>query len=831
MAEQSLGHWLKERRKALKLTQAELARLIGYSEVYVRKIEADERLPTPDTLEKFAVYLCQPREQAVFLRVARGELGPDELPDPTLSVPRWPAEPEIQYPSSLPAPLTSLIDREADVLAVRERLARPGVRLLTLVGPPGIGKTRLALEVARQFAPAFDNNVYFVGLSATMEPEGVAPAIARVMGIRNGANGGLIESLKAALSQKSTLLVLDNFEQVTLAAPLVQELLESTPTAKALLTSRTPLHLQGEHEFLVAPLGCPPLPLIPRIESDDIAGFPSVALFLNRAQAVQPRFKLAPSNAEAVAAICARLEGVPLAIELAAAHVKSLTPQAILDRLQPYMSRLVAPGRAAPSRHRTMRDAIDWSYDLLEEPERAMFARLSVFAGGFTLEAVEAVVAPSVEHDSRPFVGDTLGAISALVDKNFLQHEEGTDGQGRYRMLEMIREYALERLAERGQIDAMRDYHAAYYLGLAETIPVCDPLAAERHISRRLIEEQRNLEAALVWALDRRSADVALRLCVALWPVWLSHGQLHEGHAWLGTSLAQADGTSAPATVAGALLGAGLLASAQGYYNEAAECLSRSLALWSELGDVRQVAATLRSLGVVAAIVGDFDAARARFGRALDLSRPLDDIEGIAEALNFLGQVQLDLGDIEGARRSLVEALPLVQRPELRHDRILVLRNLGRVAAASGDFAVASRYFDEALAIAEPAGDVINITKLNINLAETMLRHGEIAAAHARLKTALDLAARLGDRRGIMRSLEGLAAWAAARDMPLMQARLLGAAGRLREAMGLSRIPTAYSLLAEQTKVGDDMDDTRRVAAEEGRAWSITEAVAAAMSL
>ncbi|MFN8500217.1 MAG: tetratricopeptide repeat protein [Anaerolineae bacterium] len=830
--EQSLGHWLKERRKALKLTQAELARLIGYSEVYVRKIEADERLPAPDTLEKFAFHLCQPHEQAVFLRVARGELGSDELPDPFLPGPRWPSEPEAPYPLTLPAPLTSLIDREADVLTIRERLSRPGVRLITLIGPPGIGKTRLALEVARQLAPAFDNNVYFVGLSATAEPEAVAPAIARALGIRNGVNGGLVESLKAALGQKSTLLVLDNFEQVTLAAPLVQELLESAPSAKALLTSRTPLHLQGEHEFLVAALGCPPLPVTFHLDSDTAAAFPSVALFAERAQAVRPQFRLTSTNAEAVATICARLEGVPLAIELAAAHVKSLTPQAILGRLQPYMSRLAAPGRAAPSRHRTMRDAIDWSYSLLDEPEQAVFARLSVFAGGFTLEAVEAVAGQYAAGNGSAPALDALDAVSALIDKNFLQHEEGAGGEGRYRMLEMIREYALDRLAERGELDALQRDHAAYYLRLAETILSRDPMADERHVTRRLAVEQRNMETALVWANACSNPDMALRLCAALWPLWLSHGQLHEGYLWLETTLAQAKEAATNPALASALLGAGMLASAQGYYTEAAARLNSSLALWEGLGNAGQVAATLRGLGVVAANQGDFEVAKVRFSRALHLSRSLDDNEGVAEALNFLGQAHLDLGNIEGARRCLVEALPLVQRPDMSHERTLILRNLGRVATVVGDDVRAARYFDEALTIAQSGGDVVAVAKLHVNMAETMLRQGEVRQALDRLKAALELAARLGDRRGIMRSFEGLAACAAARNMPLMEARLLGAAERLRAAMGLPPVSARDPSLMADAEYPAELDSRRVEAAiEEGRAWSITEAVTAAMSI
>ena len=833
MAEQSLGHWLKERRKALKIIQAALARLIGYSEVYVRKIESDERLPTPDTLEKFAFHLCQPHEQAIFLRVARGELGSNELPDPTLPGPHWPegAAP-AEYPATLPAPLTSLIDREADVQAICERLLRSSVRLLTLVGPPGIGKTRVVLEVARQLAPSFDNSVYFVGLSAIVEPEGVAPAIARALGIRNGVNGGLVESLKAALGQKRTLLVLDNFEQVTLAAPLVLELLESTPSAKALLTSRTPLHLPGEHEFLVAPLACPPLPAVARAD-ESVADYPAVALFLERAQAVRPQFRLTSANAEAVAAICARLEGVPLAIELAAAHVKSLTPQAILDRLQPYMARLAAPGRTAPSRHRTMRDAINWSYDLLDESEQVMFTRLGVFAGSFTLDAAEAVACRAADDDGQPAM-DTLDAVTALIDKNFLQHHEGADGEGRYRMLEMIREYALERLAERGEREAVQQRHAAYYLALTGKTRQGEAASGNCDMTARLAAEQRNMETALQWALNCPKTESALQLCAALWPLWWTQGQLQEGYAYVKKALGRADaGATPPATMACARLGAGILASAQGQYAEAAECLQASLALWQDLGDQKQVAATLRSLGVVAEHQGNYAEATARFQAALDASRALDDSKGIAEALNFLGQVQLDIGDLAAAQRSLVEALPLVQHPEARRERTLVLRNLGRVAAAGGDDTLACRYFDEALAIAQAGSDVINIAKLNINVAETMLRGGDVGQASYMLKSALELAARFGDRRDIMRSLEGLAGCAAARSMPLMEARLLGAADRLRETMGVGQTPTFLRSPALSPTASDNgFDDTRLAAARhEGRTWTITQAVAVAMSV
>src|SRR5215212_250291 len=414
------------------------------------------------------------------------------------------------YPNNLPAQPTPLIGREREVEEIRERLRSTEVRLLTLTGPGGTGKTRVGVQAAAELLEDFEDGVFFVALAAIANPALVAPTIARTLGLTESGAQPPEELLKGFLRDRQTLLVLDNFEQVLESAPLLDELLSSAPGLTILATSRAPLKLYGEHEFPVPPLSLPDPGSLPPVEH--LIQYEAVKLFVDRAKAVRPDFSVTEENASAMAEICARLDGLPLAIELAAARIKLLPPQALLSRLGNRLKLLTGGARNLPERQRTLRSAIEWSYELLDEGEKLLFGRLGVFSGGAALEAIEAVC--DAQGDIRV---DVFDGVSSLLDESLLRQEEGLDGEPRFTMLETIHEYASEKLEEDGEAEELRRLHAEYFLALAEEAEPGLKGPEQELWFARLEPEHNNMRAALSWAIERGEGELGLRLAGALW--------------------------------------------------------------------------------------------------------------------------------------------------------------------------------------------------------------------------------------------------------------------------------------------------------------------------
>src|SRR5215469_4197256 len=434
--------------------------------------------------------------------------------------------------SRLPTSLTPLVGREQEIAAVCALLWRPEVRLVTLTGTGGVGKTRLALEVAAAMNAAFADGICFVTLAALTDPELVLPTIAQSLGVREQGSRPLLDSLKDHLREQQLLLVLDNFEQVARAAPVVADLLAATPRLHVLVTSRASLHLSGEHEFVVPPLALPDVQNLPPFER--LTEYESTRLFTERARAVQSGFALTEENAAAVAAICQQVDGLPLTIELAAGRTKLFSPQALLPRLKSRLKLLVGGARDRPLRQQTLRGTIAWSYSLLEEDEKILFRRLAVFVGGCTLEAAEAVCNAHADLEI-----DVLDAVTGLVDKSLLGQETQADGEPRLLMLETIREYALERLEASGEAEAVRRQHATFFL---QEVMEAEPKirsAEEARWRKRLEVEQDNLRAALGFTLESQEAEMGLQLAGALLPFWRVSSQDREGRSWCELVLAQ----------------------------------------------------------------------------------------------------------------------------------------------------------------------------------------------------------------------------------------------------------------------------------------------------
>src|SRR6266436_3119856 len=548
--------------------------------------------------------------------------------------------------SNLPVSRTGFVGREKEAAAAGELLLRPDVRLVTVTGPGGIGKTRLAVEVASTLYEKFPGGAYFVSLSPLSDPSLIAAVIAQTLGIRGAGSQSPLEILKESLRDSlgtPMLLLLDNFEHLLPAAPTVAELLVMGPNLKILVTSRAALHLYGEHEFLVPPLGLPDPLCMPPVE--DLPRYPAVALFVQRAVAAKPDFELNRENVAAVAEICARLDGLPLAIELAAARVKVLSPSSLLTRLASRLQLLTGGARDLPQRQQTLRAAMDWSYDLLSAAEQNLFRRLSVFVGGCNLEGAEAVC------DTKGDLGlDLLEGIVSLVDKSLAHPVEPAKNEPRFTMLETIREYAREKLEASGEEALTKRAHAAYCLVLVEEEVTEQSGAEGAEWLERFGFEHDNFRAALDWLTETGDADWGLRLGNALFRFWEIREYLAEGRERLGRLL-QLVGAAAPTKArARALFAAGVLAGEQGDYASADALISESVDIARQLGDKTGVAVSLNAKAVHSRDRGDVAIAHALFEESLVLWRELGDQKAVARSLSNLANVVKLQGDFDRAR-------------------------------------------------------------------------------------------------------------------------------------------------------------------------------------
>ncbi len=762
------GTLLKRYRRAAGLTQealAALAALAGYSAVYIGMLERGQRLPVPSTLATLAAALDLSQQDRAALEgslvgSSSGSMEPRpvEAPppqgDPPLGIVSAPSSGHVGAEATLfsregPLPLqpTPLLGRAVDVAAVTALLARPDVRLVTLTGPGGVGKTRLGVEVATTVMRAFPDGVVYVALASLGEPDLVASSVAAALGLREGA-ASPEESVRASLRDKRVLLVMDNFEHLLAAAPVVARLLSSCAGLKALVTSRAVLRLRGEHEFVVQPLTAPDP--AHSTSPDALMAYPAVELFMRHAQAARPDLVLTAANGPDIAAICRRLDGLPLAIELAASRVKLLPPATLLARLDKRLPLLTGGPRDLPERQQTLRGAIAWSYDLLHAGEQALFRRLAVFAGGCTVEAVQAVC--DAPGDLRIDVFDWL---ASLVDKSLLRRHVVTtiaveDDDPRFGMLGTIREYGLERLAESGEIGVVRHQHALYYTALAEGATQALTGAAQSARLEQLEREHDNLRAALAWAADHAEAEIGLRLAGTLWLFWYMRSYPREGLHWLLRllELPESDAVTEAAR-ARALGGAGALAWESGDYDRARALCAAALALYERLGDAFSAAKalSLTILGNVALAHGNadeaeplyerslssFDAAGDKWGRALalvnlgttvrhkgayeraaqlcadslTLFRALDHTQGIARALVVLAAVACDRGDLRQARAFYVESLTRHGQVRDRAGVALCVEGLARVAGLCGRCEDAALLFGGADTLRAAAGSAL----------------------------------------------------------------------------------------------------------------------------
>jgi predicted ATPase/DNA-binding CsgD family transcriptional regulator len=787
--------------------RAVAATLAGQDEV-----SRDERAPAPHALQEHMGSTGQQQHSLLSPAGTSSHLAE-----------RGAASEIVKRPSStLPLPLTSFIGREREVAAASTLLLRPEVRFLTLTGTGGVGKTRLALQIATEVLDTFPDGVCFVSLAPIHDAELVLPTIVQALELFPVGARSLLKYLQAALREQHLLLLLDNFEQVVVAAPLLVELLAACPGLKLLVTSREVLHVRGEHTFVVLPLELPDAKRLPDMQI--LMRYGAVALFVERAREVQPTLQLTEATDPLIADICQRLDGLPLALELAAARLKLLPLQALRERLEHRLSILTGGPRDLPNRQQTLYNTLAWSYDLLSNEEQRLFRLLSVFVGGCELSAVEAVYgAPGGER------AQVLDGMTSLLDKHLL-HQTGQDNgeldDRRLLMLETIREYGLEALTACGEREAAQQAHAEYYLRLAEKAEAYLYGAEQGRWLDRLEREHDNLRAVLAWALEqvaeKQRIEIALRLAGALERFWAAHGHLREGLNFLERALTSSEGVT-PLVQAMALNCAGWLALRQGEYEQAdAFCekglklfreakgigivrtlyrlgmiasargndtrartlLEESLALAREVGDKGRVAYALLSLGSVLIGQGEHTRSWALLEESLALFKELNDTEGMAWSLYFLARVRFAQGDTANARVLAEEALGLCREMKHQDGLARALDLLGQCALHQGEISRAQVLFEESLALFRLLGEQRNIAWSLSRVAKAEAVQGDNGAAFARYEESLALFREVDDPGGLASCLKGCAEMVVRQGEAAWAARLWGAAESLHRVKG-----------------------------------------------